>query len=145
LPQPGRGVSNKEKSIMRIILLAGNDSTGKTTTINDVFDQITKGMTPPPVKTHIPDSCLYDFEATILYLEKKVAFFSLGDILYRVEEAIIKYSHVDVLILAHNIGGPTKKWFADTIRKYPPHCVIDKTAANDADNARACKDIIAKI
>jgi hypothetical protein len=86
---------------MKLIILSGKPNTGKTTTLNKVFDVLTKGMNPPPVKNLIEPGG--DFESAFLYKGKRVAIFSHGDTLWRIREAICTYAaHCDVLILAYS-------------------------------------------
>lgn len=106
-----------------------------------VYAQLTQGMSNPPPKQTIPNAPATDFECTLSYKGKSVAIFSLGDTLYRIYEAIIKYSNVDVLIIAHSQGGNTKNSFPMTVGSYPQHCVIHKTNSNAND----CQNIISHI
>jgi broad-specificity NMP kinase len=104
---------------MKIILLSGAPNCGKTTTLNLVYDQMTSGMPSLPTKTRIGENPM-DFECEFDYKEKRVAIFTVGDYLYSItkpnlREAVIKYSRVDVLILAHSTGGSTKNAFAATV------------------------------
>jgi len=98
--------------------------------------KILKGRQP------IPDAPPYDFECTLKYKGKKVAIFTLGDTLYRIYEAIIKYSDiVDVIILAHSTGGIGKNHLPNFMKMCQQHHAIPKTGNNNAD----CMNIINKI
>lgn len=138
---------------MKIILLSGKPKTGKTTTFKVLYDQMTKGMKNPPIKHRILNS-VNDFQCMpFLYKSKKVALFSLGDIMYLVYEAIIKYSEVDYLILAHSQGGSQMDRISAAVEQYDQHCLIPKTVSKpnasqqtkDADNMKDCQNIIAAI
>jgi hypothetical protein len=125
---------------MKIILLSGAPHSGKTTTLNLVYNQMTSGMPSLPTKTN-PGGSSRDFECVFVYRGKQVAIFTMGDVLYRLTEAVIKYIHVDVLILAHSTGGSTRNTFAASVGKYPPHVVVQKTNNNQQD----CATIISHV
>jgi tRNA uridine 5-carbamoylmethylation protein Kti12 len=126
---------------MRIILLTGKPHSQKTTTLNMVYAQLTQGIKNPPPKQKIKNAPAADFECILSYKGNSVAIFSLGDILYRVYEAIIKYSNVDVLIIAHSQGGNAKNSFSKVVGSFTQHCVIHKTTSNPND----CQNIISHI
>ena len=127
---------------MKIILLVGPPSTGKTTTLNDLYALLVKGLPNKPQITRIPDNKSRDFECVIPYQGKKVAIFSMGDKEYRNYEAIIKYCGiVDVLILAHSTDGSGKMRLPTSVATCPQHHLIPKTT----DNAADCQSIISKI
>lgn len=132
---------------MKIILLTGRPNTGKTTTLNMVYNQLTQGMTNPPHKQIIQGGSANDFECVFqnnnTINNKTVAIFSMGDILYMIYDAIIRYmNNSDVLIVAHSQGGYIKDKLIQTItNNNPPHCVIKKTA----NNANDCQNIINNI
>jgi hypothetical protein len=143
---------------VKIILLTGNPRTGKTTTFNMVYDQLTQGMSPLPTKYKIKGGSANDFECTLMYKRKDIAIFSMGDHLHRIYEAIIKYINKDVLIIAHSKGGYVMDKIPRNIARYrsPPHslhCVINKTvsrnpnnnAMNIANNTIDCQTIISNI
>jgi hypothetical protein len=132
---------------MRIILLSGNPHSGKTPTLNMVFNKLTTGMNPLPLRSPISNSSPNDFECRFMYQspvtnkQEDVAIFSLGDWIYRITEAIFKYSTVDVLILAHSRCGSDSITFATNMAQFPQHCVIPKTTNNNSD----CAAIVAKV
>jgi tRNA uridine 5-carbamoylmethylation protein Kti12 len=137
---------------MKIILLTGKPKSGKTATFKVLYNKMTQGMAEKPIKKRILNS-RYDFECEMKYNDKEVALFSLGDIMYMVYEAIIKYSEKDYLILAHSQGGSQMDRIKESVKKYKQHCVIDKTVSKpnasqqtkDADNMKDCQRIIAAI
>jgi hypothetical protein len=126
---------------MRIILLTGQANSGKTTTLNMVYANLTAGITNPPPKQPIQYGSPDDFECIVNYKNKNVAFFTLGDVLYRIQYAVLKYSQADVLILAHRQKGNTMNDYAQEIKKYPQHHVVNKTKNNSND----CNTIIGYI
>jgi Cdc6-like AAA superfamily ATPase len=134
---------------MKMIILNGEPHTGKTTTLHAVFEEIAKGINPPPAKTPFGDQD--DFDAAVLYKEKRVAIFSAGDNLCFIKCAIYKYAtQCDVLILAYSdrFERDHKREifdFAWQLTEDVQECVIPKKRANDADNAAARKKIINNI
>jgi hypothetical protein len=126
---------------MRIIILTGTGHSYKTTTLNLVYDALTQGMNPLPPKQPIQYGSPRDFECQFLYQGKPVAIFSLGDTLYRVIDAIIRYAHVDVLILALSKKGGGVQRFENSISSCPNHYVHQKTSNNTQD----CTAIVAKV
>jgi hypothetical protein len=134
---------------MKMIILAGMPNTGKSTTFNDVYDKITKGMEPLPAKIQLDSEI--DFETFFSYKGKRVVIRSEGDTLYLIEEAIHRYAaQCDVLILAYSekFKRDHKPALFDLARELAEdvqECVVRKTEASDADNAAACKSIIALI
>ena len=130
---------------MKIIMLSGNQNTGKTTTLKLVYDQLAQNMPSPPQAQPIQGGDYGDFESSPLrHNGKTVAIYSLGDTLYRIYEAIIKYcGTVDVFIVACSTGQNKANFNAlvSYVQAYPQHCVISKTKNNDAD----CQGIIGNI
>jgi len=125
---------------MKIILLSGAPHSGKTTTLNMVYDQMTSGMSPLTVKTKLVGDP-NDFECDFVYQGKQVAIFTMGDLLYCLTLAIIKYSQMDVLILAHHTGGPKWNDFVTNVMNCPHHIIVPKTINNQQD----CATIISHI
>jgi hypothetical protein len=131
---------------MRIILLTGAPHSQKTTTLNDVYAQLTIGVSNPPLKQPIQYGSSNDFECIVPYRNTagqmlNVAIFSLGDTLYRVQEAVVKYSLADVLILALNQNGNTKVAYAQRVQNCSQHKVVPKTGSNNTD----CQTILGYI
>jgi hypothetical protein len=127
---------------MKIILLMGPPRSQKTTTLNMLYALLTQGLSNPPPKMLIQNIPAPDFECVIPYNGKNVAIFSMGDILYRTYDAIIKYCPIaDVLIIAHSTSGNGKMRLFTSVNAYPQHYVVVKTTNNAAD----CQNIISKI
>jgi len=137
---------------MKIIALKGPGSSGKSTTLNLVYDElISLGA-----KVLIPKSALgnpkqRDFECILEYASKKIAFYTMGDFSSKTIEAIDKYSNslCDVLILATNdkFVKPTAKILTFTNNHIEsktiaiPKNLINIDTANNADKNAIIKNI----
>ena len=141
--------TNKEKN-MRIILLSGETKTGKTATFLELYEIMKPDMKNLNDKQGIIKNNHRDFQCDFLYKDRKIALYSLGDIMYLIYEAMIKYSEFDYLVLAHNNSGKEMSRIADAIDKYPQHTLIKKTVSKNVqnqkdDNLKDCKRIITAI
>ena len=130
---------------MRIILLAGEKGTGKTSTLKQLYDKLTNGE-----KENIREAkkeILYgnnDFECIVSHSGKWVAIYSMGDYCEKVITAIIKYAHLDVIVLA--CSTCFKEEIETEVRQNGFHlCIIEKTVPDDKDCAEIIVRIIAKI
>lgn len=76
---------------MQLLILNGASNTGKTTTINYLFDKLISDG----AKIENPKSTLggdpKDFEAILLYKGKRIGLFSMGDYSNQLSNAITKY------------------------------------------------------
>lgn len=130
---------------MKIIMLYGPSSSGKTTTINMVYDQLKKNKSTIDIspKEIVENN---DFKAIIRYKSKTIAFFSRGDYSREVNRIMTDYDkqNCDVLICACNEKNilPLRRLQNVYMNVYPP---INKIEANDVDNLRAMNDIMALI
>lgn len=89
---------------MRIIALRGGNSTGKTTTLNIVYnDLINKGAQIITPKSQLGGN-KKDFESTISYNGLIISFYTMGDFAKKLKEAITKYDNnkIDIFICASN-------------------------------------------
>ena len=137
---------------MRIILLSSGAMTGKTSTFHEIYKCLTQGMSPPPIKAFWKKT--NDFECEFTYKKQTVALYSSGDTILSkkapcIIEAIIKYSHVDCLVLAHRTGGPERTRIANIVNACQQHKVFPKTvvsnggkAAEDAANRNDAQAIV---
>lgn len=89
---------------MIIIALRGDDSCGKTKTLNLVYDRIIAAGGKSTNKVQLGGDPS-DFEDIVRFKGLKVAFFTMGDYAYATIGAIRKYDglQVDVLVIASNI------------------------------------------
>ena len=113
---------------MKIIMLSGNSSCGKTTTLNKVYEFIN-----PTIENIIKEKSKLggdpkDFECIIKYNGKTVAFFTMGDFSSYLIKAFERYDKMqcDFLICACNthFTRPYQK-----IKKYS-NLIIDKKPSN---------------
>ena len=115
---------------MKVIMLSGPSSSGKTTVINEVFKMLTGSY-------YNPNNRHKDFECTIKYQSKIITFKSTGDLSCDPIVAMKKYDALnsDILVCAHNTNkvNPLKE-----ILKYN-HIVILKSHTYK-DNASCIVD-----
>lgn len=134
---------------MRIIMLSGPQNSGKTTTINMVYDAIISASSIYRSK-QILGGDMNDFEAVLDYIQngqtKRVAFFSMGDYSFEVVHAMSFYEGMgcDVLICTCRdyFSYPFQRLEARYDGIHPP---IPKNFPNDLDNKRAMNEILALI
>jgi len=133
--------SLKNNKDMKIILIAGKPNTGKSTTLNILYDKLTDKGARNIIEKRKPvgNKKENDFQCVINWNGKSVAIFSMGDILRDIINAIIQYAHCDIIILAYNTSFSTK--LDVVIEKKNNHCVIKKRAPTDAD----CNVVIGNI
>jgi len=107
---------------MKIILLSGKPETGKSTTFNLLYDKLTQNGKRNIVseKKELGDPEDKDFECVVKYRGKTVALYSMGDFDLKCVEAIVKYAHCDILILAYSEER---------------HCIIKKSEVNSKSKA----------
>lgn len=141
---------------MKIIMLSGPQSSGKTTTINMIYDELIdmygaqpKEPRPFPKPENIRD--YKDFEAILSYTKEtgeklKIAFASMGDSSLEVLHYMSFYEgkECDVLICAcrNYFRHPFKRLNMRYEGKYQ---IINKNTPNINDNLRAMNEIKALI
>ncbi len=123
-----------KEGFMRIILLSGKPNTGKTTTLNIVYnDLVNQGGITIKNKLQLGKNPM-DFKTILKYHGKTVAIFSMGDYYWQCRRAINDYAKCNYLILAYS---DKFKWnLKDAIARDPKNCVIAKTS-NNAEDANA--------
>jgi hypothetical protein len=113
---------------MEIIALAGPGSSGKTSTINLVYNRVLAAGGVSMRRLQLGGN-RHDFEDIVNYKGKKVAFFSMGDYSGALIAAIQRYNAipVDVFVCATNTRFVKPIPF---IRTFPHHHIIPKTIAS---------------
>lgn len=119
---------------MKIVALKGGDSTGKSSTLNLVYDDLVgSGATIINPKVVLGNPAQKDFECVLLYSSKQIAFYTMGDYAKNTIASIKKYNLlcVDILILATN-----DKFVTPTVEivKYP-NVILPKTLASPKNKA----------
>ena len=134
---------------MKVIMLSGPVSSGKTTTINMVYDELIK--TAKPIIQRPVSEKIKDFEAVVDYknargVRQKVALASMGDYSIEVIHYMSFYEGMgcEVLICA------CRDYFSNPFRRLnkrykETHKIIKKNAPTDDDNKKAMCKIIAHI
>lgn len=112
---------------MKIIMLIGCHCSGKTKTINEIFDAIKSPADQRIMLTHSVNET--DFEAEIIFNGLKVGFYSAGDLHSDIITAINKYteSRCDILICANSFERSLwrNSWLDVFMRRYhPQHTII---------------------
>jgi hypothetical protein len=125
-------------------MLSGEGNSGKSTTLNLVYDYINpaeEDIIQP--KTILGNPKYRDFECIICSKNKTVAFFTMGDFSIKLCDAIIKYDKLncDILVLACN----TKFVYPYQRIKNYPYVIIDKTVAPASEHDCANKIDMNKI
>ncbi|OMG52081.1 hypothetical protein BJN45_15625 [Azonexus hydrophilus] len=129
---------------MDIILLSGSPSSGKTTTINAVYDDlISKGAIVVQSKVQLGGNAA-DFECIVKYNGKLVAMYSMGDYLIHCCFAAVRYASCDKLILAYN--NKFKQDLAAVVASCKNHIVVTKSPGNPTtSNQKDATTIVSKI
>jgi len=115
---------------MKIIMLAGESNSGKTQTLNGVYDCLVQSSEIVQKKTQLGGN-ENDFECVLKYQNMYIAIYTMGDYLNTCYEAIIKYADKDILLMAYNTqfaAGLDK-----TVKKNKNHIVVNKTKNNHND------------
>jgi hypothetical protein len=134
-------------------MLTGPASSGKTTTLNKVYDTLTAscGAVAGPkvsVQNTAKNAAKNDIDVVLWYKHKYIAVYSHGDVQQDCVEAIVKHSDKDILILAYRDAFAH---LPGNIDKYPhTHTILEKTVAappltEAAANTQDCNSIIALI
>jgi hypothetical protein len=137
----GREIFCGEKERVKIIVLNGNTSSGKTTTMSMVYATlISNGAAKEEFNVIQNTEPTEDFETLLFYKGKRVAICSHGDIPGNYNTAVKTYSaKADVLIIADSTGSPMAQ---------PPFIILSKTPFNGSEvqaNATDCHKIISLI
>jgi tRNA uridine 5-carbamoylmethylation protein Kti12 len=139
-------VGNARGVEMKIILLAGEPHSGKTTALDKLYKMLMSFDA-----RDITGNYDYDdkddpgeFDHVIEYKGKTVAIRVDADVYHWCIDALVRYAVCDVLVLAYS---DKFSWsLAELVEKHASQCghkVIRKKEACDSDNARVCDEIIA--
>lgn len=123
---------------MKVIVLRGGAGSGKTTTINLVYDElVNKGATLTEPRTQVGGN-EKDFECILNCEGKSIAFFSMGDAANPVIKAMLDYKAkgCDALVCACN--DRFKAPFEVATKQFPGSFIMTKTtplcnASNEVD------------
>ena len=124
----------------RIIVVYGNSGTGKTTVINDVYNNLLhNGAAVKNPRKQVGANSM-DFEAVLNYQSKNIAFMSMGDYVEAAAKAVVAHQSEDVLVIAYNTRHSTLKseWLKNTSGIY----IIRKSSASNADNTFVEQQVI---
>jgi len=126
---------------MKIILLSGEPNTGKTTTLNLLYDKITQNGVKNIIdeKEVLGNPVQNDFQCVLSFNNKKIAIYSMGDYYGAFIEPLIKYANCDVLVLAYNERFAKK--LDEIIEKCDYHCVIRKSSSNEDDREKIISEL----
>lgn len=125
---------------MKVILLSGAPSSGKTTTLNKVYDELIElGAVPLRPKKQLGGNP-NDFECVLTYMAKQIAIFTMGDFAIEVIHAMSFYEGMgcDVLIVANSDKTmPVKR-----LSRYPSNVHIWKTMPLNNESNESDKNFI---
>lgn len=127
----------------KIIVVYGDRSVGKTTVINEVYDNLVKNGASVNIPKTQQGSNSRDFDAELTYYGKNIAFMSMGDSVAPVTAVICKYRHSNVLITAYNTRHATLSslWLKNADKTI----VVRKNSATNSDNSNVLQQVIALI
>ena len=116
---------------MKILMLSGPGSSGKTTSLNMLYKQVL--LVGQSTNKQPLGGNKKDFSDIVIYNNLKVAFFTMGDYSQYLIDAMRNYANqsIDVLICACNskFVKPYKE-----IQKYPNSSVVQKSIATIKTN-----------
>lgn len=116
--------------MMKIIVLTGPSSCGKTTTLNAVYDELVNKLGASSTPKQKEGGAANDFSAIVTWHNIKIAILTMGDYAYRVIECIDYFEKqgCDIFITACNdrFTTPFKK-----VAFYPDRHIITKVFEPD--------------
>lgn len=127
-------------------MLKGPSNSGKTTTLNLVYDELVKNGHAKVIEGPTATNQHNDFACILEYKGLKVAIYTMGDYVRGIRNAIKEYTNksVDVLIIANS----NKPQF-DSLMQQPGNVLIEKKkvapALQDADNRNYMMQIVSAI
>jgi len=125
---------------MKIIVVKGNPNSGKTTSIRLVYDLLLY-MGAEIAVARTSEKLHTDFDAELLYDEKRIAISSAGDVLKNMRKTIADYKehNSDILIMASRNFKPSsldELFFGHEV-KY-----IYKEIQGDKENIATAKEVL---
>ncbi|OWV19362.1 hypothetical protein B7982_14120 [Fibrobacter sp. UWB2] len=126
-----------------IIVIYGDNNVGKTTVINEIYDDLVKkGASIKNAKTQQGGSRM-DFDAELNYNGKNIALMSMGDSVGSVTTVIRKYKQSDILITAYNTKHATlsREW----LKNAQKITIVRKSSATNSDNSSVLQQVLALI
>jgi hypothetical protein len=124
---------------MKIILLSGTPNSGKTTTLNLLYDRLIKDGTENVLQEQLGANPK-DFKCVVSYKGKTVAIYTMGDYKTVFEDAIIEFADCDVLIFAYN-DNFAKRLLDKFTGKFQHYRIIQKTDSNKNDQDAILSEI----
>ena len=100
-------IAQKAAFMKEIIVIYGDSNVGKTTVINEIYDDLVKNGASIKNAKSQQGGNPKDFDAELNYNGKNIALMSMGDIVGRVTDIVLKYKLSDVLITAYNTRHAT--------------------------------------
>ena len=133
LPRRPRAMTLCKEKKMKLILLVGKPQTGKTTTLNLLYDELYPKFASIVVGKTQVGGCKDDFECILKWngpeRSFKIGIFTMGDYYRECMRAAQRYSQkVDVLVLAYS--DHFKSGHQKIVAPYPNHFVVNKTVAS---------------
>ena len=126
-----------------IIVVYGKSGTGKTTIINDVYNNlIQKGAAVKMPRKQVGANPK-DFEAVLTYQNKSSAFMSVGDYRLEADQAVVSYRAENILIVAYNTRHATLK--SDWLKNTSVIQIVKKSSPTPADNMQAEQQVVGLI
>lgn len=125
---------------MKVIMLSGDRNSGKTTTLNMVYDELLRlGATVIMSKSQLGGDPK-DFECVLNYRHKNVAIFTMGDYYIETIHAMSYYEGMscDVLIVANS----NKSWATNRLKRYPVNVPLSRTMPRTTANEIKDRDEI---
>ncbi len=130
---------------MKIIVLKGTHSCGKTTTLNTVYKKIIENDGEPTCYKQ-EGANKYDFSDIIIFNGKKVAYLTMGDMSRRIVNGVRNYyaDKCDLFVCAFNkhLKNPPKEF-----SKHDTHFIIKtKNDSNyDKHNTKSAEEVYGAI
>ena len=135
--------SSKGAFMKEIIVIYGDSNVGKTTVINEIYDDLVKNGASIKNAKSQQGGNPKDFDAELNYNGKNIALMSMGDIVGRVTDIVRKYKLSDLLITAYNTRHAT--FSHEWLKNAQKITVVRKSAATNSDNSSVLQQVIALI